>query len=78
MFMKLSMTNLAIAKFLPDGFPKCRQMSISARESKSPKSCCTGVNKKVMKPLMWGLAGATVPGTSFLNTSLLETKLGYT
>ncbi|GFO04758.1 histone-lysine N-methyltransferase SETMAR [Plakobranchus ocellatus] len=50
-------------------------MSISARESKSPKSCCTGVNKKVMKPLMWGLAGTIVPGTSFLNTSSLEMKL---
>ncbi|GFO33560.1 hypothetical protein PoB_006006500 [Plakobranchus ocellatus] len=35
--MKLSMINLAIAKFLPDGSPKCCQMSISARESKSPK-----------------------------------------
>ncbi|GFN89958.1 histone-lysine N-methyltransferase SETMAR [Plakobranchus ocellatus] len=56
---------------------KC-QMSISARETKSPKSCCTGVNKKVMKPLMWGLAGTIVPGTSFLNTSSLEMKLGYT
>ncbi|GFN76874.1 histone-lysine N-methyltransferase SETMAR [Plakobranchus ocellatus] len=40
------MINLAIAKFLPDGSPKCCQMSISARESKSPKSCCTGVKKK--------------------------------
>ncbi|GFO39498.1 ATP-binding cassette sub-family a member [Plakobranchus ocellatus] len=35
-------------KFVPDGSPKC-QMSISARESKSLKSCCTGVNKKVIK-----------------------------
>ncbi|GFO09972.1 histone-lysine N-methyltransferase SETMAR [Plakobranchus ocellatus] len=42
------------------------------------KSCCTGVNKKVMKPLMWGLAGTIVPGISFLNTSSLEMKLGYT
>ncbi|GFO04466.1 histone-lysine N-methyltransferase SETMAR [Plakobranchus ocellatus] len=58
--------------------PKCCQMSISARDSKSPKSCCTGVNKKVMKPLMWGLAGTIVPGTSSLNTSSLEMKLGYT
>ncbi|GFO45254.1 histone-lysine N-methyltransferase SETMAR [Plakobranchus ocellatus] len=58
--------------------PKCCQLSISARESKSLKSCCTGVNKKVMKPLMWGLAGTIVPGTSFLNTSSLEMKLGYT
>ncbi|GFN99668.1 transcription initiation factor tfiid subunit 2 [Plakobranchus ocellatus] len=75
--MKLSMVNLAIAKFLPDGSPKCCQMSISARESKSPKSCCTGINKS-MKLLMWGLAGTIVPGTSFLNTSSLEMKLGYT
>ncbi|GFO27762.1 hypothetical protein PoB_005426700 [Plakobranchus ocellatus] len=51
------MINLAIAMFLLDGSPKCCHMSIIARESKSPKSCCTGVNKKVMKPLMWGLAG---------------------
>ncbi|GFN95696.1 histone-lysine N-methyltransferase SETMAR [Plakobranchus ocellatus] len=58
--------------------PKICQMSISARESKSPKSCCTGVNKKVMKPLMWGLAGTIVPGTCFLNTLSLEMKLGYT
>ncbi|GFO42940.1 hypothetical protein PoB_006944500 [Plakobranchus ocellatus] len=76
--MKLSMINLAIAKFLPDGSPKCCQMSISARQSKCPKSCCTGVNKKVMKPFMWGLAGTIVPGTSFLNTSSLEMKLVYT
>ncbi|GFN92049.1 histone-lysine N-methyltransferase SETMAR [Plakobranchus ocellatus] len=48
------------------------------RESKSSKSCCTGVNKKVMKPLMWGLAWTIMPGTSFLNTSSLEMKLGYT
>ncbi|GFN80645.1 hypothetical protein PoB_000715100 [Plakobranchus ocellatus] len=41
MFMKLSTINLAIAKFLPDGSTKCCQMSIRARESKSPKSCCT-------------------------------------
>ncbi|GFN90576.1 transposase [Plakobranchus ocellatus] len=38
------MINLAIAKFLPDGSPKCCQMSKSARELKSPKYCCTGVN----------------------------------
>ncbi|GFN76110.1 histone-lysine N-methyltransferase SETMAR [Plakobranchus ocellatus] len=49
------MINLDIAKFLPDGSQKSH-MSISARESKSSKSCCTCVNKKVMKPLMWGLA----------------------
>ncbi|GFO38995.1 hypothetical protein PoB_006550000 [Plakobranchus ocellatus] len=78
MFMKLFMINLAIAKFLPDGSPKCYQTSISARESKSDKSCCTGVKKKVMKPLMWGLAGTIVPGTSFLNTSSLEMKFRYT
>ncbi|GFO06314.1 hypothetical protein PoB_003281900 [Plakobranchus ocellatus] len=78
MFIKLSMINLAIAKVLPDGSSKCCQMSINARESKSPKSCCTGVMKKVMKPLTWGLAGTNVPGTSFLNTSSLEMKLGYT
>ncbi|GFN76157.1 histone-lysine N-methyltransferase SETMAR [Plakobranchus ocellatus] len=42
------------------------------------KSCCAGVNEKVMKPLMWGLAGTIVPGISFLNTSSLEMKLGYT
>ncbi|GFN97616.1 histone-lysine N-methyltransferase SETMAR [Plakobranchus ocellatus] len=60
------MINLAIAKFLPGGSPKCCQMSISARESKSLKSCCTGVNKKMMKPLMWGLAGTIVPGTKLL------------
>ncbi|GFN94989.1 histone-lysine N-methyltransferase SETMAR [Plakobranchus ocellatus] len=48
------------------------------RESKSPKSCCTGINKKVMKPLMWDLARTIVPGTIFLNTSSLEMKLGYT
>ncbi|GFO42064.1 hypothetical protein PoB_006856900 [Plakobranchus ocellatus] len=72
------MINLAIAKFLSDGFPKCFQMSISARESKSPKSCCTGINKKVLKPLMWGLARTIMPETSFLNTSSLEMKLGYT
>ncbi|GFN98066.1 hypothetical protein PoB_002457200 [Plakobranchus ocellatus] len=78
MFMKLSVINLAIAKFLPGGSPKCCQMSISAGESKSPKSCCTGINKKVMKPLMWRLAGTIVPGKSFLNTSSLEMKLGYT
>ncbi|GFN84038.1 histone-lysine N-methyltransferase SETMAR [Plakobranchus ocellatus] len=72
------MINLAIAKSLSDGSPKCCQMSRSARESKSPNSCCTGVNKKVMKPLMWGLSGTIVPGTSFLNTSSLEIKLGYT
>ncbi|GFN80954.1 histone-lysine N-methyltransferase SETMAR-like protein [Plakobranchus ocellatus] len=76
--MKLSMINLAIAKFLPDGSPKCSQMSISAKESKSLKSCFTGVKKKVMKPLMWGLAGTIVSGTSFLNTSSLEMKLDYT
>ncbi|GFN87247.1 hypothetical protein PoB_001375300 [Plakobranchus ocellatus] len=78
MFMKLSMINLTIAKFLPDGSPKSCQMSISTRESKSPKSCSTGDTKKVMKPLMWSLAGTIVPGTSFLNTSSLEMKLGYT
>ncbi|GFO22956.1 hras-like suppressor 3 [Plakobranchus ocellatus] len=77
-FMKLSMINLAIAKFLPDGSPKCCQMIISTRDSKSSKSSCTGVNKKVMKPLVWGLAGTIVPGTSFLNISSLEMKLGYT
>ncbi|GFO33506.1 histone-lysine N-methyltransferase SETMAR [Plakobranchus ocellatus] len=43
------MINLVIAKFLSDGSPKCCQMSIRARVLKSPKSCCTGVNKKVMK-----------------------------
>ncbi|GFO34127.1 hypothetical protein PoB_006063200 [Plakobranchus ocellatus] len=75
---EIVMINLAIAKYLPDGSPKCCQMSISSRESKSPKSCCTGVNKKVMKLLMWVLAGTIVPGTSFLNTSSLEMKLGYT
>ncbi|GFN97464.1 histone-lysine N-methyltransferase SETMAR [Plakobranchus ocellatus] len=75
---EIVMINLAIAKFLPDGSPKCCQISISARESKSPKSCCTGVNKKVMKSLVWGLAETIVPGTSFLNTSSLEMKLGYT
>ncbi|GFR83838.1 histone-lysine N-methyltransferase SETMAR [Elysia marginata] len=36
--------NLGYRKFLPDGPPKCCQMSKSARESKSVKSCCTGVN----------------------------------
>ncbi|GFO50014.1 histone-lysine N-methyltransferase SETMAR [Plakobranchus ocellatus] len=41
------MINLAIAKFLPDGSPKFCQMSISARKSKSPKSCCTGDKKKL-------------------------------
>ncbi|GFN79764.1 hypothetical protein PoB_000627000 [Plakobranchus ocellatus] len=61
MFMKLSIINLAIAKFLLDGSPKCFQITISSRESKSPKSCCTGVNKKLMKLLMWGLAGTIVP-----------------
>ncbi|GFN95837.1 hypothetical protein PoB_002234300 [Plakobranchus ocellatus] len=59
------MINLPIAKFLPDGSPKYCQMSISARESKSPKSCCTGVNKKVMKPLMWGLAGTSCQEQAF-------------
>ncbi|GFO33502.1 histone-lysine N-methyltransferase SETMAR [Plakobranchus ocellatus] len=39
---------------------------------------CHSVNKKVMKPLMWGLAETIMPGTSFLNTSSLEMKLGYT
>ncbi|GFN73735.1 histone-lysine N-methyltransferase SETMAR [Plakobranchus ocellatus] len=68
------MINLAIAKFLPHGSPKCCQMSISARESKSPKSCCTGVNKKLMKPLMWGLAETIVSGISFLNTSSLDSR----
>ncbi|GFN99515.1 histone-lysine N-methyltransferase SETMAR [Plakobranchus ocellatus] len=46
--------------------PKMLSDEHSARESKSPKSCCTGVNKKVMKPLMWSLVGTIVPGTSIL------------
>ncbi|GFN88105.1 histone-lysine N-methyltransferase SETMAR [Plakobranchus ocellatus] len=43
--------------------PKMLSDEQSARESKPPKSCCTGVNTKVMKLLMWGLAGTIVPGT---------------
>ncbi|GFO50035.1 histone-lysine N-methyltransferase SETMAR [Plakobranchus ocellatus] len=47
-------------------------------QSKSPKSCCTVVKRKVMKRLMWSLAGIIVSGTGFLNTLSLEMKFGYT
>ncbi|GFO01491.1 histone-lysine N-methyltransferase SETMAR [Plakobranchus ocellatus] len=60
-------------------------MSISARELKSPTSCCTGVNKKVKKLLMWGLVGTIVTRNkllehlitgdeTWLHLSTLETK----
>ncbi|GFO30716.1 LOW QUALITY PROTEIN: histone-lysine N-methyltransferase SETMAR [Plakobranchus ocellatus] len=85
-FLKLDITKTNVYEIVHDNLgyrkvsarwsPKCCQMSISARESKSPKSCCTSDNK-VMRLFMWGLAGTIVPGT-ILNTSSLEMKLGYT